>query len=201
MAVGMGGLGIVAVLAVAVLLLAVLAVIAVVGVRMYNLLVGKKNMVENLFAGIDVVLKKRCDLIPNLVASVQQYMQHEKGLLTEVTALRAQATSGNLSGDERVAVENKLGRAIGGIMVAVERYPDLKANQNVMQLQQELRAVEGEIAGARTGYNAAVTDYNNTVEMFPTNLLAGLIGYRRKQLFEASEADRQNPSVKQLFNA
>lgn len=200
MAVGLGGMGIMVLLAAAVLL-AGLGIVAVAGIRMYNLLVGKKNMVENLFAGIDVVLKKRCDLIPNLVASVQQYMQHEKGLLTEVTALRAQAASGSLSGDERVAVENKLGRALGGIMVAVERYPDLKANQNVMQLQQELRGVEGEIAGARTGYNAAVTDYNNTVEMFPTNLLAGLIGYRRRQLFEAGEADRQNPSVKQLFNA
>jgi len=178
-----------------------LVVLALILAGMYNGLVGKKNQVENVFGSVDVQLKKRYDLIPNLVASVQQYMQHEKGLLTEVTALRAKAMDGNLSTDEKVALNNQMSKALGGIMVAIENYPQLKANENVLQLQAALNETEEQIAAARRAYNAAVTDYNNAVEMFPTNLLSGVIGYRRKEVFAASEQDRQNPNVKDLFRS
>ncbi|MCK4993412.1 MAG: LemA family protein [Candidatus Omnitrophica bacterium] len=167
---------------------------------LYNSLVGKKNQVENVFASIDTLLKKRYDLIPNLISTVQTYMQHERGTLTEITELRAKAISGNISDDEKVELDNKVTKAIGGIMVAVENYPDLKANQNFMQLQKSLTEIEEQISAARRAYNASVTDYNNAVEMVPTSILASIMHYQRKQVFEISQKERQNVDVKNLFN-
>lgn len=169
-------------------------------VILYNSLISKKNQVQNVFASIDALLKKRYDLIPNLVATVQKYMQHERGTLTEITELRAKAISGTLSDDEKVDLDNKLTKTLGGIMVAVENYPDLKANQNFLQLQASLNEVEEQISAARRAYNAAVTDYNNAVEMFPTNILASMMNYQRKKVFEIPDAERQNVDVKDLFN-
>ena len=179
----------------------VLVAVVLVVVILYNSLVNKKNQVANSFAGIDALLKKRYDLIPNLVAAVQKYMGHEKGTLTEITQLRARAVSGNVSDDEKVALNNQIGKMLGGIMVAVENYPDLKANQNFLQLQAALNETEEQIAAARRAYNAAVTDYNNAIEMFPTNILAGMMNYKGKPFFEAAEAERQNVDVKKLFNS
>jgi LemA protein len=173
--------------------------IAVVMVMLYNSLVGKKNQVENVFASIDAILKKRYDLIPNLVSTVQTYMQHEKSTLTEITEMRAKAVSGQMSDDEKVDLDNKLSKMMGGIMVAVENYPDLKANQNFIQLQKTLNEVEEQISAARRAYNAAVTDYNNAVEMLPTSIMASMMHYNRKKVFEISEQERQNVDVKQLF--
>jgi len=184
-------------------MLTVLGVIIVVLVLMaaglYNSLIGKKNQANNAFATVDALLKKRHDLIPNLVASVQNYMAHERGTLTDITDMRAKATSGQLSDNERVDVENKLSKALGGIMVAVENYPDLKANQNFLQLQAALNEIEEQLSAARRAYNAAVTDLNNAVEMFPTNIVASLMNLTTRTLFEVSEAERQNVNVKDLF--
>lgn len=179
----------------------IIVVLLAVCFGIYNSLIGKKNAVENSFASVDTILKKRYDLIPNLVATVKQYMTHEAGVLTEVTELRAKATSGSLSQDEAVEVNNRIGRAIGGIMVAVENYPELKASENFQQLQRTLNEVEEQISAARRAFNAAVTDFNNAVEMFPTNVFARMMGYQRRQLFEISEAERQNVSVADLFKA
>ncbi|MCG2712229.1 MAG: LemA family protein [Candidatus Omnitrophica bacterium] len=167
---------------------------------LYNSLVGKKNQVENVFAGMDAILKKRYDLIPNLISTVKTYMKHEQGTLTEITEIRAKAISGNLSNDEKVELDNKVTKALGGIMVAVENYPDLKANQNFLQLQRSLNEIEEQISAARRAYNAAVTDYNNSIEMAPTNILASVMRYQRKQVFEISQTERQNVNVKNLFN-
>jgi LemA protein len=167
---------------------------------MYNTLVAKKNQVTNVFASIDALLKKRYDLIPNLVATVKTYMSHEQGTLTKITELRAKAVSGLTSDDEKVDLDNRISKMLGGIMVAVENYPQLKANENFMQLQRSLNEVEEQISAARRAYNAAVTDYNNAVEMFPTNLMAGPMGYKHKQVFEISEQERQNIDVDNLFN-
>jgi len=175
----------------------VVLLVAVFGI--YNSLVGKKNQVENAFATIDAILKKRYDLIPNLVATVKQYMQHEAGVLTEVTELRAKALSGGVSSDETVDINNRLGKALGGIMVAVESYPDLKASENFQQLQRTLNEVEEQLSAARRAFNASVTDYNNAVEMFPTNIMAGIMSYQRRKLFEIPEVERQAPNVKDLF--
>ena len=181
--------------------LIVLGVIALILVLMYNSLIGKKNQVDNIFAGVDAVLKKRYDLIPNLVASVSRYMEHEKGLLEKVTALRAQATKPNLSDERVIELDKQISSALGSIMVAVENYPQLKANENVMHLQHTLHEVEAQIAAARRAYNQAVTDYNNAIEMIPTNIMAGFMRLTRKQVFEISEGERQNVNVKELFNA
>jgi len=170
-------------------------------VIMYNSLISKKNQVENVFGSMDAMLKKRYDLIPNLVSTVQTYMKHERGTLTEITELRAKALSGGLSSDERVDLDNKIMKSLGGIMVAVENYPDLKANQNFLQLQGSLNEVEEQISAARRAYNAAVTSYNNASEMFPTNMLASMMNYKRKQVFEISEAERKNVDVKDLFSS
>ncbi len=181
--------------------LIVLVVIVLFVVFMYNSLINRKNQVQNVFASVDAMLKKRYDMIPNLVSTVQTYMQHERGTLTEITEIRAKALSGTLSDDEKVDLDNKLSKALGGIMVAVENYPDLKANQNFLQLQGSLNEVEEQISAARRAYNAAVTDYNNAIEMFPTNVLASMMSYKRKNVFEITEAERQNVNVKDLFNA
>jgi LemA protein len=180
--------------------LIVLVVLIFVLVGIYNSLVGKKNAVENAFGSIDVMCKKRYDLIPNLVATVKQYAAHESGTLEKVTALRNQAAAGNLSTDETVQLNNQLTKALGGLMVQVEAYPELKANENFAQLQRALNETEEQLSAARRTFNAAVTDYNNAVEMFPTSIVAGMMNYKRRQLFEAAEQERQNVDVSTLFN-
>ncbi len=179
-----------------------LIVVAVVGIfvaSMYNTLVRKKNMVANIFATVDTMLKKRYNLIPNLVATVEQYMLHERHLLTEVTRLRAKALSGDASDEEKIDIDRRISKAIRGILVAVENYPALKANENFMHLQITLNELEEQIAAARRAYNAAVTDYNNAVEMLPTNVVASLFNYRRKRLFEISPVERRVADVHALF--
>lgn len=180
---------------------AVIAAAAVITViLMFNSLVGKKNQVENVFGSVDAMLKKRYDLIPNLASAVKAYMKHEAETLTRLTELRAKAASGTLSDDEKVGLDNRVTEAIGGIMVAVENYPELKASENFIQLQRALNETEEQISAARRAFNAAVTDYNNAVEMFPTSIIAGMMGYTRKTLFEASKAERQNVDVEKLFD-
>lgn len=179
--------------------LIIIAVLVVIVVLMYNSLVGKKNQVDNIFAGVDAVLKKRYNLIPNLVSSVQQYMQHEKGILEKVTELRAQALKPGISDEKKIALDREITSALGNIMVAVENYPELKANENVMHLQRTLTEVEAQIAAARRAYNQAVTDYNNALEMIPTNILANMMHYTRKQVFEITEDERKNVNVGELF--
>ncbi len=179
--------------------LIILIVVILIIVLMYNSLVSKKNQVENIFASVDTQLKKRYDLIPNLVASVSKYMEHEKSLLEEVTKLRADANKSNISDEKKIELDAKISSALGSIMVAVENYPDLKANENVMHLQRTLNELEEQISAARRAYNQAVTDYNNAIEMIPTNFMASMMAYRRKQVFEIVESERKNVNVKELF--
>ena len=139
-------------------------------------------------------------MIPNLIGAVKTYMKHEAGVLTEITELRTKIVSGQLSDDEKVDLDNKISKSIGGLMVAVENYPDLKASRNFLQLQAALNEVEEQISAARRAYNAAVTDYNNATEMFPTSFFASLMGYKMKTLFEISPTERETVNVHQLFN-
>jgi len=180
--------------------LIILGVVVFILVLMYNSLVSKKNQVENIFAGVDTQLKKRYDLIPNLVASVSKYMEHEKSILTEVTKLRSEANKPNISDEHKIALDQKITSALGSIMVAVESYPELKANENVMHLQHSLNEIEEQISAARRAYNQAVTDYNNALEMVPTNFMASAMGYTKKAVFEITEGERKNINVKELFN-
>jgi LemA protein len=177
-----------------------LGVLALITVLMYNSLIGKKNQVDNIFAGVDAILKKRFDLIPNLVASVSQYMEHEKSTLEKVTEYRAQAMKPGISDDQKIALDAKLTSALGAINIAMEAYPDLKANENVMHLQRSLGEIEEQISAARRAYNQAVTDLNNAIEMFPTNLIAGWMNLQRRAVFEITVTERQNVDVNALFN-
>ncbi len=174
-------------------------VVLIVFILLYNSLVNKKNQSDNAFSGIDVLLKKRYDLIPNLVAAVKTYMKHEQSVLSDITELRTQAMSGQLTDDERVSVDNKITGAIRGMMVAVENYPDLKANENFLQLQAALNEVEEQISAARRAYNSAVTEYNNALEMIPTNILAALMQYKKKTLFEIAAGESVNVNIQNAF--
>jgi len=166
----------------------------------YNRFIMLRNMANKAFSTIDVMAKKRYDLIPNLVATVQKYMEHERGTLVEVTELRARAMQGNLTPDERVNLENQITRTLGNIQVAVERYPELKATENFQQLQGALNEVEEQLSAARRAYNAAVIDYNNAVQMFPSNVFALVFNFKSRALLETPEIERQNVDVKKLFS-
>ena len=174
-------------------------VILFAGIFIYNSLIAKKNQVKNVFGTIDALLKKRYDLLPNLIATVKAYMQHERSLLNEITEMRAKAVSGKMSDDEHVELDNKLSKMLGGIMVAVENYPDLKANENFMHLQRTMNEIEEQISAARRAYNAAVTTYNNAVEMFPTNLVALAMRYKQKLVFEISPEQRENVDAEKFL--
>jgi LemA protein len=128
-------------------------------------------------------------------------MKHEADTLTKVTEMRAQAMSAGPSSPQRVDIENQVTRAIGGIMVAVENYPQLKADANFRQLQASLNEIEEQIAASRRAYNAAATDLNNAVEMLPSSIVASMMGYTRRELFEIPQAQRENVSVQALFNS
>jgi LemA protein len=184
------------------IIVVILIIVLAIGVMsIYNGLINKKNQVNNAFGGIDVQLKMRYDLIPNLVAAVQQYTSHERELLTKITELRSRAMSSDLTTDARVELDNQISSAVKSINVAVENYPDLKANQNFIELQKSLNEVEAQIAASRRAYNAAVTDYNNGIEMFPGNLMAGMMVLRAKPVFTTAEAERGNVNVKNLFQS
>lgn len=178
----------------------VLFIILVLIVSSYNGLIRKKNNVENAFGGMDAQLKKRYDLIPNIVAAVKQYVAHEKSLLENITALRSRALGGNLNSDEKVAIDNEISSSLRGIMVSVENYPDLKSSENFLNLQRTLNEIESQISAARRSFNAAVTVLNNAVESFPSNIFAGMMKLKRREIFVIPEAERQNVSVGKLFN-
>ena len=175
-------------------------VIAVFLILIYNNLVAKKNQVANAFSTIDVLLKKRFDLIPNLIKMVKRYMQHEVDVLTQVTDMRTKALSGHMTDAEMVEMDQKISGALGKIMVAVENYPDLKASENFISLQASLNEVEEQISAARRAYNASVKDYNNALEMFPSNIVAGLMRYQRKVFFEIDAREKQPVDVGQLLD-
>lgn len=176
-----------------------IVLIVVVTILLYNSLIAKKNQVENIFAGVDAVLKKRYDLIPNIVASVERYMEHEKSTLETITSLRSSAMKPGLSDDQKIALDAKLSAALGSISVAIENYPDLKANENVMHLQRSLNEIEEQISAARRAYNQSVTDLNNAIEMFPTNFIASWMHLERRAVFEITENERRSVDVNALF--
>jgi LemA protein len=175
------------------------AVVLLLIISMYNGLIRRKNEVENAFGGIDAQLKKRFDLIPNLVSAVKQYMQHEQETLTKLTELRTQAQSPNLSNEDKVAINNELTQNMGKLMVSVENYPELKASDNFVQLQRSLNEVDSQISAARRNYNAAITDYNNGIKTFPRSIVASVMGLQSKAVFVIPEQERANPNIKELF--
>jgi LemA protein len=182
-------------------LIIILLLLFLVAVAMYNRLVGRRNNVDQAFATVDVLLKKRYDLLPNLVETVKVYMNYEKDLLTNITDLRSRAMLQGISDGEKIKVENEMIRQLAGLKVAVENYPDLKASQNFINLQGSWNELEGQISGARQTFNTSVLNYNNSVQMFPSNIVANLMGFQTKTMFELPDPERQNVSAKELFGS
>lgn len=171
----------------ALIVIGIVAVIVVVAVAsMYNGLVKLRNNRENAFANIDVQLKQRYDLVPQLVNTVKGYAGHEKETLEKVTAARAAAMNATTV-DEKVAADKALSSALAGLRVSLEAYPELKANENFLQLQNELADIENKLSAARRFFNSATREFNNACEVFPSNIVAGMFGFKRAPMYEATE--------------
>lgn len=179
------------------IILAALAAVAVFGIVLYNRLVKARQMTEEGWSGIDVQLKRRADLVPNLVETVKGYAAHERAALDEVTEMRARAAG--VSRDDvtgRAQAEGMLSQALGRLFAVAEAYPDLKANDNFRDLHQSLDKIEDALQMARRYYNGTVRQLNTMVESFPSNLIAGQFGFHKADYFEIdNEADRSVPKV------
>ncbi|MGE5682035.1 MAG: LemA family protein [Bacillota bacterium] len=179
----------------AVIVIILLAVIVLVLVSMYNSLVRSRNNVKNAWSQIDVQLKRRHDLIPNLVETAKGYVKHERETFESVTKARSQAMSASTVG-EKAKAENELTQAMGRLSVVLENYPELKANQNFLALQEELTSTENKIGFARQNYNDQVLGYNNRTGTFPSNIIASMFNFKAEEYFEIENtAERQAPKV------
>ena len=177
-----------------IVVLVILAVLAMMVVGMYNGLVRARNEVGNAWSQIDVQLNRRHDLIPNLVETVKGYMTHERETLEAVVKARQQAvqiTGGSI--EDKARVENQLSQTLKSLFAVSENYPQLKANENFLALQEELASTENKISFARQFYNDSALNLNNKVEMFPTNIFAGMFNFRKAQFFEVESADIRKP--------
>lgn len=178
--------------------LGIVAILVIFFIATYNGLVRLRNQVKNAWAQIDVQLKRRYDLIPNLIETVKGYMKHERETLEAVTNARAAAQKVSQTGGAGAIAkaEGELTAALSRLLVTVEAYPDLKANQNFLSLQEELTSTENKISFSRQYYNDSVLNLNNKIEMFPSNIIAGMTGFKAGEFFETeTEAERQAPKV------
>ena len=176
-----------------IVILGIIFLLILVAVSLYNRLVKLRNSREQAFADVDVQLKQRHDLIPQLVESVRGYMQHERGVLTAITEARANAMKATTI-NEKIQTETRLSSALEGLKVSVEAYPDLKASQNFLDLQNEISDVENKIAAARRFFNSATKELNVATEVFPSNIVATLFSFKRELMFELGD---QRPAVEQ----
>lgn len=175
-----------------ILLVIFIAIGAVVG--LYNSLVKQKVLVDEAWSGIDVQLKRRYDLIPNLVETVKGYAKHEKGIFEKVTELRTSAMNAKTP-EEKGKIENELTGTLKTLFAVAENYPELKANENFMKLQDELSGIEDEVQAARRYYNGAARDFNMKVQVFPTNIIAGMLKFTPREFFAAAEGEKTNVKV------
>lgn len=182
----------------AIIVIVVVVILAAWLVSMYNSLVKMRNNRENAFADIDVQLKQRHELVPQLVETVKGYAAHEKDTLERVINARNGAI-GAKTIDEKIVAENALSSALSGLKITLEAYPDLKANQNFLQLQEEIADLENKLSSVRRYFNSATKEYNNAVETFPSNILAGMFGFRKEVMFDLGEqraALEEAPKIK-----
>ncbi len=178
-----------------IVVIVIIVVLAAIIIGMYNSLVQLRNQVDNAWSQIDVQLKRRHDLIPNLIETAKGYMHHERETFEAITNARSRAMGANNVGDASKA-EGALSGALSQFMLVVENYPDLKANQNFLSLQETLTSTENKIAFARQGYNDQVLFFNNKTQMFPSNIIAGMFSFIKREFFEIeNEAERNVPKV------
>ena len=179
-----------------IIVLVVIVAIVVIGILIYNGLVQRRLRIDEAFAQIDVQLKRRHDLIPNLVNAVKDYMEFEQEVLTKVTEARANAVAAGAQGPiAQAQAENLLTGALRSLFAVVENYPELKANQNVLSLQEQLTTTENQISFARQHYNAVVLDYNQSIATIPNVLIAGPLGFTKREFFAAEPAAAEVPVV------
>jgi LemA protein len=178
-----------------IVILVIIVFLVIVLFGIYNSLIDKRTRVENGWAQIDVQLKRRYDLIPNLVETVKGYAAHEKEVLEKVAELRSRAM-GAATPQEAAEANNQLTATLKTLFAVAENYPQLKANENFMRLQEELTATENKIAFARQFYNDVVMDYNATIQKFPQAIIAGMFGFKQRQFFEAPAAEKEAVKVK-----
>jgi LemA protein len=184
-----------------IIVLVVVVVLVLIVVGIYNGLVTRRNRIDEAFAQIEVQLKRRHDLIPNLVEAVKGYMGFEQSVLTKVTEARANAVAAGAQGPAAQAqAENALTGTLRSLFAVVENYPDLKANQNVMQLQEQLTTTENQISFSRQHYNASVLDYNNSIQVVPAVIFAGMFGFTKREFFEAEPEAQAVPTVNLNLN-
>lgn len=172
-----------------IIILVIVVLLAIWCVSLYNNLVKLRNNRENAFANIDVQLKQRHDLVPQLVATVKGYATHEREVLQRVTEART-AAMGATTINDKINAENALTSALAGLKVSLEAYPDLKANQNFIQLQNEIADLENKLAAARRFFNSATRELNNAVETFPSNIFAKMFGFKKEPMFEVPQEER-----------
>ena len=177
-----------------IIIIVVLVLIILSIISTYNELVRLRNKVKDQWSQIDVQLKRRCDLIPNLVETVKGYTKHEEGTLTSVIEARNKAVSA-ATPEEAIKAEGEMTQALSRLFALTEAYPELKANQNFMELQKSLEETENKITYSRQFYNDNVLNYNNKIEMFPSNIIASMFKFEKAVFFEASEKDREVPKV------
>lgn len=169
----------------------IIFVVIILVIIVYNTMLKKRNKVKTAFSSLDVMLKKRYDIMPNLVSMVQKYMGHESDILTSITELRSRAEKTNKI-DESIELNQKLDDTIKKLNISVERYPELKANENFLHMQAILNDVEEQISAARRTYNANVESYNTFIGMIPINIFAFIFRFKQYKLFEISEIEREN---------
>jgi LemA protein len=184
-----------------IIIIGIIVLLVVVAIGIYNSLVQKRLRIDEAFAQIEVQLKRRHDLIPNLVNAVKGYMQFEQKVLTDVTNARAAAVAAGAQGPAAQAqAENALTGTLRSLFAVVENYPELKANQNVMELQEQLTTTENQISFSRQHYNATVLEYNNGIQTFPSNIFAGMFGFTKRDFFEAPPEEAVVPNVDLSLN-
>lgn len=176
------------------IIIAVIAILVILVIATYNSLVSLRNQVKNSWAQIDVELQRRFDLIPNLVETVKGYTSHEEAVLTKVTELRTSWSDASTVG-EKAALENELSGALKSIMAVAENYPDLKSNTNFLSLQEELSNTENKLSTSRQSYNNITTTYNTKLEVFPSNIIANMFGFKQEDLFNVNDEAKQNVKV------
>ena len=182
-------------MSIGIIVLVIVVILAIAGIGIYNSLITLKNRVDEAWSDIDVQLKRRYDLIPNLVNTVKGYATHERELFEKVTAARS-AAMGAQTPAQKEQAENALSGTLKSLFAIAENYPDLKANQNFLELQRELTDTEDKIQAARRFYNGNVRDFNTKIEIFPNNIFAGILNFTKREFFEAKEGEKEVVEVK-----
>lgn len=181
------------------LIIIIIAIILLIVIFYYNKLIRKRNEVDNATGSINTMLKNRYDLIPNLVDTVKSYMTYESDILTKLTSMRTRVLSGDTTENDKMQLNKEISSALKKIMVSVENYPELKASNNFLQLQESWTDIEDRISASRRFYNNAVTEYNIAIKSFPGNLFAGMMNFQTKQIFEITHEEAQNLNAKDLL--